>query len=225
MNFNKNFEYQIIDNSIIILRYTGKSSVVVIPKQYKGTEITAIAKDAFEGNKFIKYVFIPKTVKTIGAFAFYNCTNLRKIVLPPIKILSKYVFAGCTNLTKITIPDTVEVLEKATFADCTKLINITLPNSVKEIGVNAFCNCVNLKTATLSTNTAYIGKYAFGWDINLKKIYIPCTVQQIEYEAFAFAENIKIFCETTKKQIGWDKNWNNTGIPNRFYQVIYNCKL
>lgn len=59
---------------------------------------------------------IPDTVKTIGDYAFSNCTVLETVV----------------------IPDSVEIIGNYAFQKCQSLKNILIPRNVKEIGANAF---------------------------------------------------------------------------------------
>lgn len=55
------------------------SKVVVIPAEYNGKAVTAIAAYAFEGQRFIGEVAIPASVKTVGEYAFKGCDNLDDI--------------------------------------------------------------------------------------------------------------------------------------------------
>ena len=67
--------------------------------------VVAIADHAFDttqtngtnANDLISSVFIPKTVKTIGAYAFYNCANLTKVYIAPggLETIGEHAFEGC----------------------------------------------------------------------------------------------------------------------------------
>ena len=53
-----------------------------------------------------KYIQIPKGVKSIGNYAFYNCNNLTSITIPDsVTSIGDYAFRNCTSLTSINIPE------------------------------------------------------------------------------------------------------------------------
>lgn len=54
---------------------------IIFPEEYLGKPVIEIAGDAFEGCN-IKNVTIPKTITTIGGFAFSYCYNLREVIIP-----------------------------------------------------------------------------------------------------------------------------------------------
>ena len=76
-----------------VVRYSGKKKKVVIPKGTKGIAPYAFTvfnmtsqedddynfSDYYKGNCFMKTLVIPKSVKTIGKYAFLNCWNLKTV--------------------------------------------------------------------------------------------------------------------------------------------------
>lgn len=56
-------------------------------------KITSIADNAFKGNKKVKSITVPVSVKKIGKNVFYNCKNLKTIVIKSKKLNSKNVHA------------------------------------------------------------------------------------------------------------------------------------
>ena len=76
VDYNKNvnqFEYSLLaDGTVSIDKYNGKSSILVIPSEINGVQITSIWGNAFY-NKWITSVIIPDTVTSIWNSAFsYN---------------------------------------------------------------------------------------------------------------------------------------------------------
>ena len=66
----------------VVTGIIGETGEVEIPSVYKELNVIAIAEGAFAGNKNIKKVVLPNTVKSVGEKAFNNCSNLSEITLP-----------------------------------------------------------------------------------------------------------------------------------------------
>ena len=76
----------------------------------------------------VNYCGVKYAVKSIGEYAFYQCSDLTSVTIPePMKRIGQLAFAGCSSLTTATISE-----------------------SVKSIGGGAFWNCYSLKSITLS---------------------------------------------------------------------------
>ena len=70
-------------------------------------QVTAIKANAFKGNKKLKKVKIPASVKTIGDNAFMNCTSLTSVVIPAkVTKIGKKAFYNCKKMKSITIKTT-----------------------------------------------------------------------------------------------------------------------
>lgn len=87
------------DNTVSLLRYTGKGYKIIIPEEYKGLPVTEIADGAFEECSLLREVVIPENVIRIGTKAFYKCNMLEKVVLPAGEIeFGKFAFNNCPNV-------------------------------------------------------------------------------------------------------------------------------
>ena len=77
-------------------------SVTVNGITYK---VTAVAKNAFSGNKKVKKIVIGKNVTSIGKNAFANCKNLKTIVVKSTKLTKKSIAKNVLKGTnkKLTI--------------------------------------------------------------------------------------------------------------------------
>ncbi len=98
------FKYLIEDNKAILIDYKGSSPEVVIPSQLGSSPLVKIDYDTFRENEKITAVSIPEGVETIGAGAFYGCTNLKEITIPEtVKSVAVNAFDKCNNLERVCI--------------------------------------------------------------------------------------------------------------------------
>lgn len=161
---DNDYEYYDDGNGgIIISKYVGTETVVEIPDQINGTQVTGIGSMAFSNCSSITNIIIPENVTTIGNSAFVGCSNLRQIEIPKGVITIGYsVFSGCTNLNNITIPEgVVSILDNA-FESCDSLKKLDIPKGINNISNTAFPNDITLYVFEQS----YAEKYAMQNNIN-----------------------------------------------------------
>lgn len=98
-----------------------------------------------------------KGLKTIGMYAFADCSSLESIDLSNSSIteIPENAFSNCTSLKTVKLPSTVTKIADDAFANCKKLEEIQgLSNcKISEIGTDAFAGCYNLKTFDISSAT------------------------------------------------------------------------
>ena len=146
------FTYTInFDGTITITGYTGSGGAVVIPSAIEG-----------------------KTVTSIGALAFDNCTNLTAITVDTGNSVYSSVAGVLFNKSQTTliqcpvgktgsytIPNSVTTIGYKAFQCCTSLTSVTIPNSVTRIGAYAFQCCTSLTSVTIPYSVTTIGALAF----------------------------------------------------------------
>ena len=72
---------------------------------------------------------LPVTLKTIGEYAFYQCSSAQTLALSTnteFKTISKGAFEGCLSLTYITIPTNINTIGERAFANCSTATVLTL---------------------------------------------------------------------------------------------------
>ena len=84
-----------------------------------------IAREAFEHDLSLSVIFIPESVKSIGASAFH----------------------GCVNLTTVYPGQAYDLLMNEEYDN---FPSVGIPEGVIEIGENAFSDCINLEEMCLS---------------------------------------------------------------------------
>ncbi len=128
---------------------------------------------------------IPKSVTSIGEFAFAECKGLKSIKIPKgVMWIEKGAFENCENLESVEIPEGVTNIDGWAFQACISLINIVLPNSLTKIGDSTFYGCKSLKSIEIPDSVTSIGEWTFQGCISLEKAILPNSLTMISNSMF-----------------------------------------
>ncbi len=163
------------------------------------TNITSVGSYAFY-NTSLTSIVIPDSVKSIGHYAFSDCTALADVYYTgdvegwlgiSFNSYSANPMYNGANLyfnnelvTEIVVPDSVTSIGDYAFNGCTSLISIEIPDSVTSIGGYAFSDCISLTSIEIPDSVTSISSYAFINCISLTSIEIPDSVTSIYYGVF-----------------------------------------
>lgn len=132
---------------------------------------------------------ISKEIEVIGNYAFFECADLKELILPnTISTIKEGAFAR-TGVSQVILPNNAEI-EGAVFAQCNALESITIPAGCKfkytngDLSFGAFEYCENLKKVILEEGALSVGKSAFAFCSSLADVEIPNSVKTIESDAF-----------------------------------------
>lgn len=160
-------------NTIINKIYEAKNYIVLdlsdttgISEIKKGWDGYSIFKDC----TFLKEIKLPKTLTTIGDYAFWGCESIESIIIPDSVTNIGEMALGATNIKAIVLPANIKILSNNLFSNCHNLSSITIPTKVSKIGKEVFYNCNNLTsvifedtstwyTSIFSSNTGYYREY------------------------------------------------------------------
>ena len=108
-----------------------------IPEGVKIIATNAFAKSA------IKEVQFPSSLELIEYSAFWDCRELKKIIVPGnVKVIESAAFSYC-SIEEVIIEDGVEKIGSGAFSGCKKLKNVTLPISLENTGDYRFESLFN----------------------------------------------------------------------------------
>ena len=178
-----------------LLGYEGEISDLVLPSKYNGKNYE-IAKKAFYGREDIQSVIIPDNVRGIGASAFGNMPNLKKVTFNAIycadmtsspfsssgtdgfavefgaKVakVPAYLFYNC-NVESVSFAENCICTDIGAYAfyGC-DMVTFAIPDLVTTIGAYAFYSCSNLISVTVGASVTSIGNYAFRYCYKLVEI-------------------------------------------------------
>ena len=124
---NDLYQYDLYKDHVVITKYLGKGTDVVIPDTLDGQPVTELAASAFASSKTLVRVEIPDTVSTMGDSVFKSDAALVEVVMPDsLTSLGQSAFDGCSNLVRLTIPDGVTQIGDKAFNKCINMTKISL---------------------------------------------------------------------------------------------------
>lgn len=146
-------------------------------------------------------------VEKISNNAFYNCTNISKIVIGEgIRNIGNCAFYNCTALKNIQIADGLKSVGNNAFENCPIEVAVVPTNACEQIAnknlksvkitsgetidFHAFYLCTNLNNVTLNEGLQNIGASAFYGCSSLKSITIPDSVVTLDDSAFENCDSL-----------------------------------
>ena len=200
------WDYEQTEDGIRLLKYHGTETDLTIPTELAGRMVVAIGDGCFRDNDDLEEVEIPYGIRSIGAEAFYRCTELGKITLSTtVNTIGDRAFAH-TAIASMRVPGSVHTIGSEAFLGCRELLNIafeggvedagdTFPTSdgsgsgsvvmsegVRTLGSRVFIDCVNLTRMRVPASVTAIGEYAIGYASSESGI-----VKQKDYLIYGYA--------------------------------------
>ncbi|MDE6047189.1 MAG: leucine-rich repeat domain-containing protein, partial [Anaeroplasmataceae bacterium] len=200
--------------------------MVVIPN----TRMNTIPFGAFSNCSQIERIEISGNVRYIGAYAFFNCTNLydykkdedenHPIGFPEtILEIGEFAFSGCVSMPDMILSPVLQKIGRYAFQDMT-ITELYVPNTTIEIGENILKGCYNLETLSVpfiadrlvepTVETEVLGHF-FG----TSKEYLENLYQYLQFHQYLYFD---VYGEKlNEKQIA-----TLFGIPTDVTDIIFN---
>ncbi len=168
-------------------------------------EYEGIDRSAFRKNKSVISVVLPDGATELGRSMFFDCTNLRSVILPgSLEIIDDFALADCRSLVdldslagtkikrigvsglencekikRLEFPDTLGEIMDAGCAGMTELEEVSFGNGfmLTAIHDHAFKDCKSLKKISLPDFVKRVGISAFLGCESLEEISIPASVE------------------------------------------------
>lgn len=190
------------DYTEVVITKNGEKSDGIIQDFVPWTNFSPMSdrKDTLQ-KAIVKNGIIDLGYGSAGGGTFYNCTNLKSIILPNgLMYIKQACFDGCKSLTNISLPDSVISIDNA-FGGCSSLVNITIPEAVTCIYRDVFYNCSSLTSVTIPESVTSIEQYAFKNCSSLTKIMYKGTKEQWNKIDKSIVDGKVDWCDSTLKTI------------------------
>lgn len=155
------FIYEIYDEYVIVTGYDGTvPENLVIPSKIEGLPVEEIGYDAFYNCEELKSVVIPDSVKYIESSAFSECSNLISVTLSKnLEYIGSDAFYN-SGLTSITVPDSVTSINSWAFESCVNLNKVKLSANIEDLGVGILDGTAYFNNkANWENNALYVDNY------------------------------------------------------------------
>ena len=181
--------YRITDTGVAVNNLATDNDlngIVYVPEevQYGSTTYKVTGIDCL-GNKDIKEISLPGTIKKIADQTFQDCKNLQTVKLGEgISYVSRNMFLNCTALKYVSLPNSLQNIGSYAFYGCSSLTSVNIPSRVTVIGGSAFHLCTSLKSIQLPKALESLGNSAFTGCKFLSNIELPESLQTIGFNCF-----------------------------------------
>lgn len=236
---NLKIKYKIDGDSAIVTGLPDNVTLpeIIIPDEYEGKKVTAIADFAAVNLENVTKITIGKYVSEIGLWSMENNKKLTAIEVdddneffcdkdgvlyskdmktlifyPPARGVGALNNPDGITVTGISyvIPEGVEAVRTKAFYRCSDIRYLTLPSTLKTIEEKAFFRC-SFSEITLPEGLTFIGKDAFAYCTELKEITIPESVTEIgEYAFYNSVKLLSITVESAEAELTLGKKWYPT---------------
>ncbi len=179
------YDYDIKNNKVRIMKYKGEDTIVVIPAAIAGIPVAYIGP-AFFGNSSVKSVFLPESIVEIEGNAFRNAVSLRKINIPAnLEIIGDSAFHTCVSLeTDIILPEGFTSLGFLAFFRCEHVKKVSLPGTIQVMKDCAFLDCIGIEEVDLAEGITRLANSAFSGCCELQAVQLPNSLEAIGHNVF-----------------------------------------
>ncbi|WDV09278.1 leucine-rich repeat protein [Lysinibacillus irui] len=171
----ENFTYSIVQGQVVITKYTGTDSTVVIPEEIDGFPVKSLYANLFKDNENISQVVVPDSVVSMGGSIFENSKVTSVVLGKGITAIPSSAFKGTSNLNSLVISSENVAIGDYAF-ELSGLTNFDF-NKVTSVGSGAFANS-QLKELVIEKPDIQFKSNAFK-GVHLNRLELPEGMKEI----------------------------------------------
>lgn len=146
--------------------------------------VQSLGRSVFAGMDKLGTIRLPKLIKRIPEFTFFECESLQDVEIPKaVCVIESFAFQH-TAIKHLIIPDNVQEFGDAVFSRCFQLEHITLPNGLKVIPERTFSSCKSLREIEIPKAVKTIMKESFDGTESLTTVRFRGKVEHIDETTF-----------------------------------------
>lgn len=212
------FLYKETEQGLVVTKYTGALSELVVPSYLDGMEVVGIGPMAFAGNNTVTKVVVEDGITSLDPYAFCRCKNLVEVEIPDsVRQIGYECFRECVKLRQVVLPANLQVLGDYAFYLCYALQSVDFGNAPVSVGYACFSQCISLANIKLSPNTRQIRGYAFGGCI-MQQLELPCSPQ-----LQSLGEDVCV-CNENLQYVVWKGTSVAPNMPKSLYSLCPNLQ-
>lgn len=132
------FSFRKKSRAVRITNYHGEAAQLTVPALIGGMPVNEIGTRAFAGNRTLRRVELPTSVRKLGTNVFHGASIEVCVLAAQIQTLPAGTFEQCRNLSEVQLPQTLFRIGENAFSECASLHRITFPAALQQIGDHAF---------------------------------------------------------------------------------------
>lgn len=138
---------------------------------------------------------IPPNVTSIGAFAFFDCTDMTHVTIPDsVTSIGYEAFRDCTGLTSVMIGSGVTSIDDYVFLGCSDMDSVTIPDNVTSIGDYAFFDS-NSSMTIKGKAGSYAAVYAKNNRLRFEAVILPVSNKSaLSSDSIILVQSITVNC-------------------------------
>ena len=166
--------------------------------------VRTIGESAFSGCTSLSDIQFASGAETIGAHAFFECSNIWRIGLAAAQSIGNAAFYHCSGAETIDLSGSqLTTIPLHAFANCEHAKEIHLPEGLSELGTMAFAGCRAVDTVYLPDSVTSVGESAFLCCDALKTVMMPEGVISVGNTAFFECPSMTYFvCKNPNAFLG-----------------------